>query len=139
MNVCTAGKFLSLACDGVSHTFDFDCRLSLSSGRLVGIKNSLAEFIDEVDICSFVHGSDFDTASSVFGWQMMRAIDWNKVMSDATNRGLLFEYRLGIVRGLLTIKKAHVMVDGRSKFVSLALVSDAPIFVSLLNGMKLDG
>lgn len=73
--VSTAVQFLSLACGGVSDTFDLDSRLLFSPGCLAGIENSLEDLIGQANICSIVHGSDFDTASSVFSWRMMRGVD----------------------------------------------------------------
>lgn len=111
---------MSLAYDCVSDTFDLDSRLSSSISYVVGIKNSVADLVDQVVICFILCESNFDTASSVFASQMMRAIDWSKVSSVAVSRWLSFEYRLVVVRELLAVEKALVTIDGRSKFVPLA-------------------
>lgn len=72
---CTALQFRSLASDDVSNTFGFSCRLAPSSGYFVGIKNSSVDLGYQWEICFFFYGSDFDTASAVFAWQMMQSVD----------------------------------------------------------------
>lgn len=74
-DVCTVVQFLSLACDGVTDTFDLNHRLSLSSGCFVCIGNKLADLIGQVKICFTAHRSGFDTASYVYAWRTMRSID----------------------------------------------------------------
>lgn len=68
-------QLLTLACDGVPDTFDLDSQISSSSGCLFGTQDSVANLVDRVGIRSIIHESDFATASPVFAWQMMRAVD----------------------------------------------------------------
>lgn len=79
----------------------------------------MADLIVQAGNCSIVCRSDFETASSVFALQMMRAADCDKVLSIATRRWLSSDYRSGVVSGHSSVRKCLVMVDGRSKFVSL--------------------
>lgn len=84
--VYTAMQLFSFACGSVLDASVLNSRLLLSSGWLVGIENSLANFMDQVRICFFDHGSAFSTAWCVFAWRIMRAIDWGEVLFVATSR-----------------------------------------------------
>lgn len=64
--VCTALLLSYLACDGISETININNPLALFSDCLVRIEAGLTYLVNEMDICSIVHGFDFDTAKSVF-------------------------------------------------------------------------
>lgn len=49
-----------------------------SSGCLVGTENSLTDLADKRKVFSIVYGSDVDTASPVFAWRIIRAIELDK-------------------------------------------------------------
>lgn len=82
--VYTAVQPLTLAREGVLDTFFIRSWLSFSSGCLASIENGLADLIDQVYICSFVHESDLVTASSAFAWKMIHANDWKELSSVVT-------------------------------------------------------
>lgn len=62
----------------------------------------------------------------------MRAVDSEKVLSVATSRWLPFDHCSGVIRRLPTSGTARVMVNGRSKFVPLALGLKVPFLFSAL-------
>lgn len=86
----------------------------------------MADIIDQVDVCSIVHGSGFDPILSLFAWRMKRQLDWTKVPSFVSSRCLPFNFCSEVACGLSASRKARVTVDDRNKSVLSPLLSEVP-------------
>lgn len=81
----TAMQFLSFACYGAWNTSDLGVRLTLLSGCFVCIKSNSTDLVHQVNICSIIHGSGFDTVTFIFAQGLMRLIGWNSVSIVASS------------------------------------------------------